>query len=159
MQDKLSRKVMEYKGNRQGHVRASGHFKVYINPCLVSLNSTSLGFHLGPLCSTAVCVADDAYLQSDRPRGLQGALDIISHYTKRYQLKFNADKTKIVVFGSKQDMSFYKQTTPWTLDGEKVKVVDSNEHLGIIVAGIDEEQKNIDHNISKCSPSRSCTAH
>ena len=50
-------------------------------------------------------------------------------------------------------MSFYKQTTPWTLDGVKVKVVDLNEHLGLIVAGIDEEQNNIDHNISKCRSS------
>ena len=31
--------------------------------------------------------------------GLQGALDIMSHYAHRYQLNFNADKTKIVVTG------------------------------------------------------------
>ena len=153
LQDKLSRKVKEHKGNRQGHGRASGHFKVYINSCLLSLNSTSLGFHLGPLCSTAVCVADDAYMHSDSPSGLQGALDILSHYAKRYQLKFNADKTKIVVTGSKQDMAFYKETTPWKLDGQRVPVVDANDHLGLVVAGLDEEQRNVDKNISKCRAS------
>ena len=93
MEDKLSRKVVEYKGNRQGHVRASGHFKVYINPCLLSLQSSNLGFSLGPLCTTVVCVADDSYIISDSPSGLQGALDLISHYARRYQLRFNADKT------------------------------------------------------------------
>ena len=128
-------------------------FKVYINSCLLSLNSTSLGFHLGPLCSTAVCVADDAYVHSDSPSGLQGALDILSHYAKRYQLKFNADKTKIVVTGSKQDMAFYKETTPWKLDGQRVPVVDANDHLGLVVAGLDEEQRNVDKNISKCRAS------
>ena len=153
LRDKLSRKVVENKGNRQGHARASGHFKVYINPCLLSLNSTSLGFHLGPLCSTAVCVADDAYLTSDRPSGLQGALDIICHYAKRYQLRFNANKTKIVVTGSKQDMNFYKETSPWTLNGERVKVVDANEHLGLVVAGLGEEERNVDRNITKCRAS------
>ena len=101
MKDKLSRRIKEYKGNRQGHVRASGHFKVYINPCLISLNSSQLGFSIGPICTTAVCVADDTYLFSNSPSGLQGAIDIISHYANRYQLKFNADKTKIVVTGSK----------------------------------------------------------
>ena len=43
---KLSRKFSEFKGNRQGHVRASGNFKAYINPCLTSLNSSQLGFNI-----------------------------------------------------------------------------------------------------------------
>ena len=47
LENKLSRKIVENKGNRQGHVRASGHFKVYINPCLLSLNSSQLGFDFG----------------------------------------------------------------------------------------------------------------
>ena len=153
IKDKLSRKVEEHKGNRQGHVRSSGHCKEYINPCLLSLNSSNLGFNLGPLCTTAVCVADDDYLLSDSHRGLQGALDIISHYAKQYQLRFNADKTKVVVTGSKLDMAFYKDTTPLILNGEKVKVVDSNEHLGLVVAGTDEEQRNVDENIIRCCTS------
>jgi hypothetical protein len=78
LEDKLSRRIKEYKGNRQGHVRASGHFKVFINPCLLSLNSSDLGFQLGPICTNAVCVADDTYLFSNSPSGLQGALNIIS---------------------------------------------------------------------------------
>ena len=150
LKDKLSREVVEYKGNRQGLVRSSGHFKVYINPALLSLNNSRLGFNLGSLCITAVCIADDTYLVSGSPSGLQGALDIISHYARRYQLRFNADKTKIVVTGSKLDMAFYKDTKPWTLNGEQVNVVDENEHLGLVVAGCDEEQLNVDKNIVKC---------
>ena len=84
---------------------------------------------------------------SDSPSGLQGALDILSHYAKRYQLKFNAGKTKIVVTGSKVDMAFYKDTSPWTINGEKISVVDSNEHLGLKVSGTDEERRNVDENI------------
>ena len=146
----LSRRVREDKGNRQGHVRASGHFKVYINPCLLSLRNSNLGFNLGPLCTTAVCVADDAYLFSGTPSGLQGALNIISNYAKKYQLNFNAEKTKIVVTGSKVDMNFYKDTRPWTLNGERIRVVDNNNHLGLVVSGSEEEQKNDDKNILKC---------
>ena len=29
-------------------------------------------------------------------------------------------------------------------------MVDNNEHLGLIVSGADEEQKNVDENITKC---------
>ena len=47
-------------------------------------------------------------------------------------------------------MSFYKDTTPWTLNGEVVRVVDTNEHLCLQVSGGDEEQLNIDENIVRC---------
>ena len=97
-----------------------------------------------------MCVADDTYLVSSTPSGLQGALDIMSHYAKRYQLKFNAGKTKIVVSGSRIDMALYKSTCPWTLDGERICIEDTNEHLGLIVAGQNKELRNVDENINKC---------
>ena len=52
--------------------------------------------------------------------------------------------------GSKIDMAYFKDIQPWTLYGEKLTVADSNEHLGLIVSGLDEEQKNTDNNILKC---------
>ena len=63
------------------------------------------------------------------PSALQSALGIVSHYAKRYQLRFNVDKTKIVVTGSKADMNYYKETHLWNLNGETVSVVDDNDHL------------------------------
>ena len=149
-QNQLSRRIVEHKGNRQGHVRASGHFKAYMNSCLNDLTRSNLGFLIGLLCITVVCVADDAYLLSCSPSGLQGALDIIGHSASRYQQTFNADKTAVVITGSRLDMQYYKDTATWTINGEKIKVVDSNDHLGLIVSGIDEEQKNVDANIAKC---------
>ena len=153
LNDKLSRKIKEKKGNRQGHVRASGHFKTYINPLLKSLNSSNLGFSIGPHCVTSVCIADDTYVLSQSPRSLQSALRIVSHYGKRYKLKFNALKTKAVVTGSKHDMEFYKNTTPWHLNGEVIQVAEENDHLGLIVSGLNEEQKNVDENLQKCRAS------
>ena len=57
----LSREFREEKGNRQGHKRAAGNFKAYINPCLISTNQPSLGFNIGPFCVTSVCIAYDTY--------------------------------------------------------------------------------------------------
>ena len=79
---KLSRRFREWRGNRQGHVRADGHYKAYINPCLNAVNRADLGFHIGPICVGATCCADDQYIQSDNPSGLQSSLDIVSHYAK-----------------------------------------------------------------------------
>ena len=147
---KISRRISEFKGNRQGHVRASGHYKAYVNPCLTSLSESNLGFYLGPICITCVCVADDMYLLSGSRSALQGALNIVNHYARRYRVKFNAEKTKLVVTGSHIDMNFFKDTEPWTLNGEKVSVVNDNDHLGLIVSGVNEEAKNVDSNIQKC---------
>ena len=77
---KLSREVREHKGSRQGHIRAAGHFKTYINPCLTAANSPQLGFFIGPICISVICIADDTYVLSDNPRNLQSLINIIGHY-------------------------------------------------------------------------------
>ena len=46
-------------------------------------------------------------------------------------------------------MDYYKNIKPWKLNGERVDVVEDNDHLGLVVSGINEEQKNIDQNISQ----------
>ena len=106
-----------------------GHFKGYINPLLNTLNSSNLGFRIGPLCITTVCVADDTYVLTSSPSALQSALNIVSQYGHKYQLWFNAGKTKITVTGSKLDMEYYKDTHPWQLNGDTVPVVENNELL------------------------------
>ena len=150
MDGKLSRTINEFTGNRQGHVKAARHFKAYINPCLDAVNQADLGFHIGPIAVGAVCCADDTYVLSDTQSGLQSAINIVSHYAKRYRVVFNADKTKIVVTGSKVDMDYYSDISPWSLNGERITVVENNEHLGLVVSGLCEEQKNVDMNITKC---------
>ena len=63
--------------------------------------------------------------------------------------KNQASKTKITIVGSDQDMRYYSDTRPWHIDEMKVKVCEDNEHLGQIVSGIRQEQKNVDLRISK----------
>ena len=46
-------------------------------------------------------------------------------------------------------MNYYQDLAPWTLNGEKVMVTEDNDHLGQIVSGIDQEQKNIDLRMQK----------
>ena len=144
----LGREFEEFKGARQGHKRASGHFKSYINPCLTAANLSDLGFWIGPICVSCVCVADDTYVLSGNPRNLQGLINIIGHYSRRYRIVFGPDKTKVTITGSKHDMLYYKDVSFWTLQGGPLAVTDENEHLGMIVSGQDEEIKNIDSNIN-----------
>ena len=122
---------------------------MYINPALEALEDSNLGVWIGPVNVSGTGVADDLYLTTDTQAKLQALLEIASHYGLRYKIKYGASKTKITVVGSKIDMEYYSDTTPWMMDGEKVKVVENNEHLGHIVSGLNQEQKNIDERISK----------
>ena len=146
-QGKLSRQVTEHKGQRQGHKRAAGNFKSYINPCLTTASSSQLGFWIGPICVTCLCVADDTYGVSNDPRKLQAIINIIAHYGKRYRLTFGPDKTKITVTGSRQDMAYYKDINLWSLGGVTLPVTEDNDHLGLVVSGLNEELKNVDKNV------------
>ena len=56
---------------------------------------------------------------------------------------------QVTVVGSDQDMRYYSGIKPWHLDQVKVKVCEDNDHLGQIVSGIRQEQKNVDLRISK----------
>ena len=93
--------------------------------------------------------ADDVYLITDNQIRLQCLLDIVSHYGLRYRVKYGASKTKITVVGSEIDKSYFSDTLPWKMGGERIKVVENNEHLGQIVSDLRQEQKNVDLRFKK----------
>ena len=51
--------------------------------------------------------------------------------------------------GSKPDMAYYKDIQPWRMDNLPVAVKEDNDHLGLIISGLREEEKNVDLKISK----------
>ena len=50
--------------------------------------------------------------------------------------------------GSKQDLKYYKDVNIWTLYGEPLIISEDNEHLGLVVSGLNEEVKNLDSNLA-----------
>ena len=149
MNGKLSGELTEILGVKQGHINSSDHYKVYVNPVLETLDESYLGVWIGPVNVSGTCVADDLYLTTETQSKLQAQLDIAAHYGRRYRIKYGASKTKITIVGSQIDMQYYADTTPWTMDGGHVNVVENNDHLGQIVSGIRQEEKNIDLRILK----------
>ena len=51
--------------------------------------------------------------------------------------------------GSEIDIQYYKDVKMWRMDGETVDVVSENEHLGLTVTGIHEEDRNVQENLSR----------
>ncbi len=149
MEGKLSRAFKEELGTRQGHCKAADHYKVYLNPVLLDIDDSELGFWIGPNCVSVDAVADDVLVLSGDKHKLQGLIDIMAHYGKRYRVVFGAAKMKIVVIGSDTDREYYKETQPWTMNGHTIEVVTNNEHLGRVISGEHEEEKNVEQNLVK----------
>ena len=145
----LSCEVVETLGVKQGQIDSSDAYKIYIGPCLDTLEDAQLGVWIGPINAGVSGVADDVFLCSDNPVKLQSLIDIASHYGSLYRVQYGASKTKITVSGPAVDIQHYKDTKPWRMDGKQIEVVENNEHLGQIVSGMNQEEKNVDLRISK----------
>ena len=100
------------------------------------MDSANLGVWLGPVNVGSSACADDEYLITDSQSKLQSLIDIAAHYGSMYRVTYGAGKTKVTIVGSEVDMSYYRDTTPWHMDGQKVQVTENNDHLGQIVSGI-----------------------
>ena len=149
MSRKISQPLTESLGVGQGKIRSSDHYKIYINPALETLERAQLGINIGPINTGLSCVADDLYLLTNDQIKLQGLLDIAQHYGQQYRIEYGASKTVISVVGSKKDMKYYKDIQPWKMDDLPVSVKDDNDHLGLVVSGDREEEKNVDLKIKK----------
>ena len=51
--------------------------------------------------------ADDTILLAETPDGLQKQLNIFSKYCNLWRLKVNAEKTKVMIFGSRKNQHVY----------------------------------------------------
>ena len=110
MNGNLSREIKETLGVKQGHINSSDHYKVYIGPCLETLEAAQLGVWIGPINSGVSGCADDVFLGSDDPVKLQAPIDIAAHYGSLYRIKYGASKTKITVSGPEIDIKYYEDT-------------------------------------------------
>ena len=63
-----------------------------------------------------------------------GLLFLAVDYCKKYHVKLLAEKTKLLVFSPKSNsllLNIMKITNPLTLDGHKIDLSTSAEHVGI----------------------------
>ena len=75
MKGQLSRNFSENLGVKQGNIKSSDNYKIYINPLLNTVDSANLGVWIGPVNVGSSARADDEYLMTDTHSKLQ--LDLI----------------------------------------------------------------------------------
>jgi hypothetical protein len=76
-----------------------------------------------------VLFADDTVLFSKSPESLQKLLDKLHLYCKKWNLKVNVNKTKVVVFENRNSNTKFE----WKYADKIVEIVDSYVYLGILM--------------------------
>jgi len=68
--------------------------------------------------------ADDTVLIAESAQTLQNCLNDFGEYCKTWKLKINKDKTKVIIFGSRQNRNF-----SFKIDNTSLEIVNSYKYL------------------------------
>ena len=126
----LSRVFGTYRGVRQGCILSPKLFNLFINDLPDIFDGGCGPVHLGDIKLNCLLYADDLILFSDSSGGLQSCLDRLTEYTRKWNLKINIKKTKIMVFqggGRRVESSF-------VLGDQIVEHAKSYKYLGTIIS-------------------------
>ena len=117
-------------GVQQGSVLSPLLFNLFIDVIGEILHSGFYsGVYVGLLKLLYLLFADDLIITSSHVVGLQRQLNKLCVYCKRWKLKVNASKTKIIVFRNGGRLKHYEK---WYLDGKQIETVSYLNYLGLL---------------------------
>ena len=104
-------------------------FNLYINDlpdCIMQCHNKPA--FLGAKAIPLLMYADDLILLSENDVSLQKALDALSQYCTKWQLRVNVMKTKIIIFNSR----IHKGKYNFLYQGQIVEIVSNYTYLGLV---------------------------
>ena len=87
-----------HSGVRQGDNLAPTLFAMYINDFVLTINELHKGISIGDRDVSCLLYADDIVLLTETPVDLQVQLDAVNNWCRKWRLKINVTKTKIMHF-------------------------------------------------------------
>ena len=127
----VSQPFVVKQGVKQGGIQSTTDYKTFIDPLLIQLEDSQLGLSINGTDCGAPTVADDVLLLADSALSLQAMLTLASRYADDHKYKLHPTKSCVSVFGPKQCREFWKDVSPWSMDGNTLSVNDCTTHLGI----------------------------
>ena len=117
-------------GVRQGECLSPLLFSMYLNDIEEQFILSGFeGLDVNMFKIFMLLYADDIVLFSNSDENLQEGLDILSNYCKRWKLKINVSKTKVMIFRKggmlPRDLAFY-------YEGKQLEIVSKFKYLGVV---------------------------
>ena len=116
-------------GVRQGDTLSPTLFNIFINDLIDDVNSLNLGVSIGNRKLSILLYADDVVLLADTESELQAILNKVSEWGKKWRIKFNNSKSKIVHY---RPRSVPLTTFEFLLSGCVTETVSKYKYLGAI---------------------------
>ncbi|MES9884980.1 MAG: reverse transcriptase family protein [Sedimenticola sp.] len=136
------------QGVRQGGILSTDLYKVYVNGLLDRLNQNHDGAKIGEINCVAPTCADDVALLSSNPETLQSLINTAVDYSKMERYILQPTKSVILPINTTSRKAKCIYDYPWTLNGDKMPVVESTMHMGILRSAATDET-SVDENIKK----------
>ena len=118
-------------GVRQGGILSGLFFCIYINSLIDKISSLKIGCRLGLYSSNIIAYADDIVLLAPSASALQFMMNVVNEEALKLELKFNANKCKILIFKFGKKMSFEKQ---FFINNQPVCHTHSIKYLGFFIS-------------------------
>ena len=120
---------------KQGGVLSPTLFSVYVNELLDNMQNSGYGCSIGDKFVGCVSYADDIIILCASLYGLKQMIKICESYALEYQIKFNGNKSKLMIFS--RDKSIVQVEIK--VFNEVVEIVESMNYLGFkMSSGIED---------------------
>ena len=134
-----------FNGVKQGGVISPVLFCIYIDDLLHSLSLSGFGCFIGSAFTGALAYADDIVLICPSPYAMRRLLSLCDSFAAKFDIKFNANKSKFLVIIPKCLRSVYKnvESCLFSIGGQQLECVDSYCHLGHIISSSFDDSDDI----------------
>jgi hypothetical protein len=118
-------------GVRQGGVLSPVLFCIYLDGLLDRLRDSNLGCYIGLNFVGALAYADDLTLLAPSAHAIRKMIDICTDYAKEFNIIFNANKSKCIVFDSQHSSHLCRDFNyAFYVEGKPIEIVSKWPHLG-----------------------------
>jgi hypothetical protein len=114
---------------RQGDNLSPTLFSLYINDLVNDIKYNSNGITCGETKVHCLLYADDLVMLAETEQDMQNMLNILNTWCKKWMMRANVSKTKIVHFRNQNDP---QSQFNYMFDDMSIEVVDSYKYLGMV---------------------------
>jgi hypothetical protein len=138
MKNGTSNKFKTTLGVKQGGCLSPLLFAIYIADVVEIIDNLKIGVRVGGQLVNILLYADDIVLLSETKHGMNEMLNAITKYGKTKEIKFNGNKTNLLIFNKKNKKLTKSEIRDETniklkLDGEEVIEVEQARYLGFFL--------------------------